>query len=260
MRDMMGHDNLYAESDGLRSFAQTHSKVASGMSSLVNSSSYAADVAATHGPIASGVHGALSGVIDTRQGVQRSVLDVGRNLADSLRQAARSYEGVDEGTADKLRSAANAVEGANAPDAGRGAGSAGGNMKDIAGTLTGAGKDAAGAIGGVIGPMTSGLGSAASSLGSGLSSAAGAAANSITQAVGQAAKAGAAPAAAVPAAAPLGGNSEQGGPAEKANGTTVSEGSAPAGTGDGNGASKVSGEHVIFARSTSGPEGGGTVV
>lgn len=252
----MGQGNLYTQIDGLRSFAQTHADVSADMSRAIGSGVYAADVASTHGPIAAGVHDALSGALDTRMFAQQSTLDVSRNLADSLRLAARGYEGVDDDTAQRLRSAADTVDGAEAASAGH-LGGLGGGMEDIAGTLTSAGKDAAGALGGVIGPMTSGLGSAASSLGSGLSSAAGAAANSITQAVSQAAKAvPSAASAAVPASA----IAEQTHPADNDGAAPVSGDGGQAGPGAGAAPGAPPGEHVTLARSASGQEGGGLVV
>jgi Excreted virulence factor EspC, type VII ESX diderm len=211
----MGQDNLYTDIDGLRSFAQTHDDVSIGMSGLTASAYDAAGVAATHGPIASDVHNSLRGAIDARQGAQRSVSDIGERLAESLRQAAYSYEGVDHGSAERLRTAADAVEGATAPGgaggtSGSAAANGGGNLKDVSATMTGAMKDTVGAIGGVLGPMTSGIGSAAGSLGSGLSSAASALTNSLSQAVSQAAKAAPSTASAVPAAASTGGIGQTG--------------------------------------------------
>jgi len=252
----MGQDNLYTDSAGLGSFAQTHSGVAAEMSRAIDPD-LAASVAFSHGVIASGMHSALTGAIDARSGAQTSMSDTGRALADSLRHAARTYDGVDDGAASQLRSAADAVDGMAADARGGMSGPGGGSTTDLAETLTGAGKDAAGALGGVIGPMTSGLGSAASSLGSGLSSAAGAAANSITQAVGQAAKAGAAPAG---AAAGLLGTAEPTSPSDNGGSTTVSGGGDQALPGDGATAGKAPEEHVLLARSTSGQEGGGLVV
>jgi hypothetical protein len=257
MRDAMSQDNLYSESDGLRSIAQTHADVSNNMSGLANSGKNPADVAMTHGSIASGVHNALGGALDSRRGVQLSVADAGRNLADSLRQAAHQYEGVDAGSAERLKKAADALDGAPATASAGGMGSAG--MKDVAGMLTGAGKDVAGAMGGVIGPMTSALGSAASSLGSGLSSAAGTAANSITQAVGNAAKA-VPGAGAVPSVGAVGGGDQHAGPTENGRPTSVSEGGDQAKPGDGTAPGRVPEEHVRLARSTSGQEGGGGIV
>ncbi|WP_343575679.1 type VII secretion target [Mycobacterium sp.] len=246
----MSQDNLYTESEGLRSFAQTHSDVAAEMSRVIDPASYTVSVALSHGAIASGMHNALNGAIDARSGARTSLSEAGRALADSLRQAAHAYDGVDDGAASQLRSAADAVDGTAAPARGGTSGPGGSSMTDLAGAFTGAGKDAAGTLGGVIGPMTSGLGSGASSLGSGFSSAAGAAANSIAQAVGQAAKAGAVPAGAVSAAAST----------DDVPGTTLSGGDGEARTGDGAAPGKAPGEHVILARSTSGPGMGGAVV
>jgi hypothetical protein len=257
----MSQDNLYSESDGLRSFAQTHADVSGDMSGLANSGTNPADVAMTHGSIASGVHNALGGALDSRRGVQLSVADAGRNLADSLRQAAHQYEGVDAASAERLKKAADALDGAPAAGGAGGLGSA--SMKDVAGMLTGAGKDVAGAMGGVIGPMTSALGSAASSLGSGLSSAAGTAANSITQAVGNAAKAvpGAGAVPSVGAAGGAGGGGDQhGAPQENARPTMVSDGGDQAKPGEGTAPGRAPGEHVLLASRTSGQGGGGTIV
>jgi hypothetical protein len=280
----MGQDNLYTDIDGLRSFAETHDDVSTGMSGLTASAYDAAGVAATHGPIASDVHNSLRGVIDARQGAQRSVSDIGERLAASLRQAAYSYEGVDHGSAERLRTAADAVEGATAPGSTGGtsgsAANGGGNFKDVSATMTGAMKDAVGALGGVLGPMTSGIGSAAGSLGSGLSSAASALTNSLSQAVSQAAKAAPSTARAVPAAASTGGGVEQaghqGGQSDHQGGQSdhqthagrddsaavkeVSDVGADAGPGEDTAAGKAPAEHVILARSTSAPTGGGTVV
>jgi ESX secretion-associated protein EspJ len=256
----MAQDNLYTDTDGLRSFAQTHADVSAGMSGLTGSAYEAADVAATHGPIASDVHKALRGVIDARQGAQRSVSDIGESLAESLRQAAYSYEGVDHDSAERLRTAADAVEGATATGgaggtSGSAAANGGGNLKDVSGTLTGATKDMVGALGGVLGPMTSGIGSAAGSLGSGMSSAASALTNSLSQAVSQAAKAAPSTASAVPAAASTGGVGQQAGqtgqPTHGDGGGEVRDVSDGARSGDSSGAGNAPTEPAAVQRNTS---------
>lgn len=113
----MSVDDVFMQTDGLRSFAQTHDDVAAGLSALIGSQVAAARVEATHGTIASAVYAALTGALEARQDAQQTAADVCNGLSESLRKAAHAYEQVDEQSAAGLRSASERVEGRGAVSA-----------------------------------------------------------------------------------------------------------------------------------------------
>lgn len=102
----MSQDDLFLQTDGLRSFAQSHTDVVSGLTGLLNSAPGASGVQITHGAIASAVHTALSSALGARRGSMQNVVNVGRNLAESLQAAAHSYEQVDQRSGQKAQAAA----------------------------------------------------------------------------------------------------------------------------------------------------------
>lgn len=134
--------DFYAQTDALRSFAATHADVVAGISGVI-ASNPVSSVALTHGPIASSVHAALGGALQSRQSSLHAVSNTGLQLADSLHQAAHSYEGVDDGSAHELKSRRDAVESAAA-----GGGRAGGAAVAANDPMARAGGAAGGAGGG----------------------------------------------------------------------------------------------------------------
>jgi Excreted virulence factor EspC, type VII ESX diderm len=122
----MGPQNLHVQIEGLRSFAETHAGVASEMAGLLDVGAHAADVASTHGSIASAVHEALGDALDARQGVHRSVSDAASKLSASLKKAAHHYEQVDQHSAAAARKGEHAIGAAGSPTAGASPGPAAG--------------------------------------------------------------------------------------------------------------------------------------
>ena len=101
---------LSVQTDGVRSYAALHDRVATGLSEL--SGADAPDVQSSHGPIASAVSTALSAALGTRHGSMQTTANSGTTIAELLRRAAREYEEGDTHEAERLRAAAEALQGA----------------------------------------------------------------------------------------------------------------------------------------------------
>ncbi|KUH76719.1 hypothetical protein AU184_13110 [Mycolicibacterium novocastrense] len=122
---------LFAQTDGLRSSASLHDRVATDLSHVLGADAPGlAGVQTSHGQIAAGVSAALSNALDARLGTVQAAADVGETISELLRKAAQMYEDGDHEGAEKLRAAAEALDGqrdtqgaAGAP-AGSGAGGA----------------------------------------------------------------------------------------------------------------------------------------
>ncbi len=152
----MGQQNLYVRIEGLRSFAETHQDVAAQVAGLLGATPHVADVAATHGSIASAVHQALGGTLDARHGAHRAVHTIADKLAGSLTKAAHHYEQEDQRAAAAARAAAEGIDGAGqspaqpagtsppAPAAGSLSNPAGATQSSPAGAPSGAGSAGAG--------------------------------------------------------------------------------------------------------------------
>ncbi|MCV7259903.1 type VII secretion target [Mycobacterium shimoidei] len=165
----MSQDNLFTQTDGLRSFAQSHADVVSGLTGLLNTAAEASGVQTTHGPIASAVHTALSSALSARQGSMQNVVNIGRNLTESLQAAAHTYEQVDQRYGDQARAAGEAIDEARGAQAGAprgGTPSAGGLARAGSGAAAGAGSGAsvAGQVAGQLGQVGSQLGQAATGM------------------------------------------------------------------------------------------------
>ncbi|SRX94549.1 hypothetical protein MSP7336_02806 [Mycobacterium shimoidei] len=171
----MSQDNLFTQTDGLRSFAQSHADVVSGLTGLLNTAAEASGVQTTHGPIASAVHTALSSALSARHGSMQNVVNIGRNLTESLQAAAHAYEQVDQRYGDKARAAGEAIGDAR----GTRAGAARGGVPATGGTPTtgglagagsgaaagaGSGASVAGQVAGQLGQVGSQLGQAATGM------------------------------------------------------------------------------------------------
>lgn len=171
----MGQENLYVQVEGLRSFAHTHQDVAAQVTGLLGAAPHPADVASTHGSIASAVHDALGTTLDARHGAHQSVHAVADKLAGSLNTAAHHYEQEDERAAAAARKAADGLDGSgqspsqpagttpSAPADGSPSNPAGGSPPNPAGALSSAGRagaaaPAAGAPTGAQGGSGQGLG------------------------------------------------------------------------------------------------------
>lgn len=157
----MSQDNLFLQTEGLRSFAQSHADVVSGLTGLLNSATGASGVQTTHGAIASAVHTALSSALGNRHGSMQNVVKGGRNLAESLQAAAHSYEQVDQRSGQRARAAGEAI----ADPRGTAPGSSGGGSAPGGGAAGAGGGAAAGGTGaGIAGQVVGQVGQVGSQL------------------------------------------------------------------------------------------------
>jgi uncharacterized phage infection (PIP) family protein YhgE len=145
----MSGDPLYVQTDGVRSYAETHDGVAAGLSQLTGSAApQAAGVQSSHGTIAAAVGTALADVLGVRDGTLQTTATSGSTISELLHKAAHLYDQGDQKGAATLRAAAEALGGA----------------QDTGGA--GAGVDEAGAGGaGVMGQMVGQVAQQASQLG-----------------------------------------------------------------------------------------------
>lgn len=103
---------LFAQTDGLRSSASLHDRVATDLSHVLGAVAPGlAGVQTSHGQIAAGVSAALSNVLDARLGTVQTTADVGETISELLRKAAQMYEDGDHEGAETLRAAAEALDG-----------------------------------------------------------------------------------------------------------------------------------------------------
>lgn len=133
----MTTDPLDVQTEGLRAFSRTHSDVATGLSGLVGEDGAAVDT--THGPIASSVSSALSGVLSSRRDSLGATSTTASTISDLLRKAADAYARGDEQDAQRFTAAAEVLEGKDSP--GRSSvpsgGPAGGDMAGQMGQILG---------------------------------------------------------------------------------------------------------------------------
>ncbi|MCW2685638.1 MAG: hypothetical protein JWR37_528 [Mycobacterium sp.] len=159
----MSGDPLYVQTDGLRSFSQTHSEVVAGLSQLMGAAApAAAGVETTHGPIAAAVSAALSDLLGARQSTLQTTANSGNTLSELLQRAAQAYEDGDKRGASAMVSAAEAM--ANADGAGGAAVAAGGAAGAGAGAANAAAPGGGGA-GDAMGQVISQMGQQAGQLG-----------------------------------------------------------------------------------------------
>ncbi|RAV06861.1 hypothetical protein DQP55_23345 [Mycolicibacterium sp. GF69] len=105
-------DQLYVQTDGVRSYAQIHGQVATGLSRAVGGGAPdAAGVQNSHGAIAAAVSSALSTALNVRHGTMQTTATSGATISDLLQKAAQMYEQGDRAGAEKLRAAAEALDG-----------------------------------------------------------------------------------------------------------------------------------------------------
>ena len=110
--------NLFVQTDGLRTFSQTHADIASGLSQLTSAAAPAvAGVETSHGPIASAVSAALGELLGARQGTIQTTATSGNTISELLQKAAQAYEQGDQKGAETLRAAAEAMDDANSANA-----------------------------------------------------------------------------------------------------------------------------------------------
>lgn len=96
---------LFVQTDGLRTFSQTHGEIAAGVSQLLGGGTNVAGVETSHGQIAFAVQNALTGLLGARQGALQTTARSGDKIAELLQKAAAAYEKGDERSAAKLRAA-----------------------------------------------------------------------------------------------------------------------------------------------------------
>jgi hypothetical protein len=103
---------LYVQTDGVRSYAQTHDRIAAGLSQVIGEGAMeAAGVQNSHGTIAAAVGTALSSALETRLGALQTTARSGATISELLQKAAQMYEQGDRQGAEKLRAAAEVLEG-----------------------------------------------------------------------------------------------------------------------------------------------------
>ncbi|MFV9635357.1 ESX-1 secretion-associated protein [Mycobacterium neumannii] len=102
---------LFAQTDGLRSSASIHDRVATDLSHVLTGVPEATGVQTSHGRIAAGVGAALSSALDARLGTVHATAGTGATISELLRKAAQMYEQGDHDGAEKLRAAAEALDG-----------------------------------------------------------------------------------------------------------------------------------------------------
>ncbi|KUI45823.1 hypothetical protein AU198_10330 [Mycobacterium sp. GA-1199] len=103
---------LFAQTDGLRSSASLHDRIATDLSQVLGADAPAvAGVQTSHGQIASGVGAALSSALNARLGTVQTTADMGETISELLRKAAQMYEQGDHDGAEKLRAAVEALDG-----------------------------------------------------------------------------------------------------------------------------------------------------
>ena len=108
-------DDLFVQTDGVRSYAQVHDQVASSLSQLLGGGAPdAARVQTSHGTIAAAVSTALAGVLGSREGIVQTTATSGATISELLQKAAHLYDQGDQAGAEKLRAAAEVMEGGTA--------------------------------------------------------------------------------------------------------------------------------------------------
>ncbi len=141
-------DPLLVRTDDLRTFADLHARVGSGLSGLTGSDG--GGVQRSHGAIASAVSTALQSTLDGRAGTVGATSARAGVVADLLEKAARAYAAGDEEGADRLRAAAAVLEGAPAPETATGPAGAAGTA---AGGTVSPGADAMAPMGQILGQV-----------------------------------------------------------------------------------------------------------
>jgi hypothetical protein len=152
-------NEVNVQTDGVRSYAQIHDQVASGLSQLISGATSDA-VQSSHGAIAAAVSTALSGVLGTRQTAMQSTAASGNTISELLHKAAELYERGDQQGAEKLKAAAAALAAADGSPGG-GASSAGqtgadsqtGGGQSSGGQSSGSGTGAASSGGEMVGQL-----------------------------------------------------------------------------------------------------------
>ncbi|PQD98402.1 ESX-1 secretion-associated protein [Mycobacterium sp. EPG1] len=98
---------LSVDPHGLRSLADVHAGVATGLGALGASAPGSAPLAASHGPIAAAVDTALAGTLGRRSRSVAGAQTAGETIAELLHQAALAYERGDEHGGDAISAAAD---------------------------------------------------------------------------------------------------------------------------------------------------------
>lgn len=100
---------LSVNTDGVRSLAEVHTGVATGLGALAADTPGPAGVAASHGTIAYGVGAALTAALGSRTKAMNVTQASGTQISELLHQAVLAYERGDERGAQAIRAAAEAL-------------------------------------------------------------------------------------------------------------------------------------------------------
>ena len=147
---------LSVDTDGVRAFGDIHTGVATGLGALATGAPGSAEVAMSHGAIASGVNSALAATLGSRSGSMNATQGSAKRLAELLHQAALAYERGDERGGAAIKAAADAIARGETPATPSAATSAGSTAATSAGS-TGA-TDAIGQVAGQLGQLPQQLG------------------------------------------------------------------------------------------------------
>lgn len=111
---------LSVNTEGVRSLGDIHAGVATGLGSLAANAPGSAEVATSHGAIASGVTTALTAALGSRSEAMQGTQRTAETIAGLLHQAASAYERGDRRGAESIEAAADPAVGCVPPPAGEG--------------------------------------------------------------------------------------------------------------------------------------------
>ncbi|MCH9640471.1 MAG: ESX-1 secretion-associated protein [Actinomycetia bacterium] len=100
---------LAVNTDGVRTLGDIHTRVAAGLGHLTSSAPASAEVAVSHGTIASGVNAALTAALGARLASISVTQSSAETLAELLHQAALAYERSDQRGTESIESAVEAL-------------------------------------------------------------------------------------------------------------------------------------------------------
>jgi hypothetical protein len=147
---------LFVQTDALRTFSQTHTEIAAGVSQLLGGAPNVAGVEASHGQIAYAVQNALTDLLGARQGTLQTTVKSGDTIAELLQKAAAAYEKGDERSAGTLKAAmepaggqASGASPASGTSGTTGASGATGAIGQVLGQLGQLGQQGSGAVQGL---------------------------------------------------------------------------------------------------------------
>ena len=101
---------LAVNTDGVRTLGDIHTRVAAGLGHLTSGAPASAEVAMSHGTIASAVNAALTAALGSRSGSINVTQRSAETLAELLHQAAVAYERGDQRGTESIQTAIEAMD------------------------------------------------------------------------------------------------------------------------------------------------------